>query len=229
MTDQTDFIRAKTAISAPALVPEIKLHLATEVAPLWRATQSTLETDNLPPPYWAFAWPGGQALARYILDHPQIVRGRRVLDCCGGLGYFAHWCLVDQAASILSFEKSEAVLWLRAVNPWSPRRDARLKLQHGDVTEEIGKLPARSFGSILHDPPRFGIAGELYSQTFYGELERVLDTNGILFHYTGSPNSKSRGRDMQKEVKKRLAKAGLAAEIAGDGLVARRSSRRVKR
>ena len=155
-------------------------------------------------------------------------RGRRVLDCCGGLGYFAHWCLVDQAASILSFEKSEAVLWLRNVNPWSPRRDARLTLQHGDVSEEILKLPPRSFDAILHDPPRLGIAGELYSQAFYVELERVLATNGILFHYTGSPNKKSRGRDMQKEVKQRLKKAGLEAEIVGDGLVARRA-RKAKR
>jgi hypothetical protein len=155
-------------------------------------------------------------------------RGRRVLDCCGGLGYFAHWCLMEQAASITSFEKSAAVLWLREVNPWSPRRDARLKLQHGDITEEIIKLPARSFDAILHDPPRFGIAGELYSQAFYGELERVLATNGILFHYTGSPNKVSRGRNMQKEVKRRLAKAGLEAEIIGDGLVARRT-RKAKR
>jgi predicted methyltransferase len=135
---------------------------------------------------------------------------------------------MEQAASILSFEKNEAVLWLRSINPWSPRRDARLKVQHGDVSQEIGKLPARGFDAILHDPPRFGIAGELYSQAFYGELERVLATNGILFHYTGSPNKVSRGRNMQKEVKKRLAKAGLDAEIVGDGLVARRA-RRAKR
>jgi predicted nicotinamide N-methyase len=89
MTDPTAFILSKTAVGAPALVPEIKLHLATEVAPLWRATQATLDKDNLPPPYWAFAWPGGQALARYILDHPQIVRGRRVLDFASGSGLVA--------------------------------------------------------------------------------------------------------------------------------------------
>ena len=88
-SDQTAFVRAKTAVSSPALVPEIKLHLATEVAPLWRATQATLDKDNLPPPYWAFAWPGGQALARYILDHPEIVRGRRVMDFASGSGLVA--------------------------------------------------------------------------------------------------------------------------------------------
>ena len=88
-SDPTAFIRAKTAVSAPPLVPEIKLHLATEVTPLWRATEATLDKDNVPPPYWAFAWPGGQALARYILDHPQIVRGRRVLDFAAGSGLVA--------------------------------------------------------------------------------------------------------------------------------------------
>jgi predicted nicotinamide N-methyase len=85
----TAFIRSKTAVGTPALVPEIKLHLATEVAPLWRATQTTFDKDNLPPPYWAFAWPGGQALARYVLDHPDIVRGRRVLDFASGSGLVA--------------------------------------------------------------------------------------------------------------------------------------------
>jgi hypothetical protein len=153
-------------------------------------------------------------------------RGRRVLDCCGGLGYFAHWCLMDQVATITSFEKSAAVLWLRAVNPWSPRRDARLTLHHGDVAAEIGKLPAHSFDAILHDPPRFRLAGELYSLEFYEQLARVLVAGGVLFHYTGTPNKVSRGRNLGKEVQKRLAKAGFESEIVGDGLIARRAHTR---
>ncbi len=68
-------------------------------------------------------------------------RGKRVLDCCGGLGYFAYWCLTEQAAAITSFEKSAAVLWLRGVNPWSPHRDARLTLHHASVVTEITQLP----------------------------------------------------------------------------------------
>jgi predicted nicotinamide N-methyase len=71
---------------APPLVPEIKLHLASEVVPLWRATEEELAANGLPPPYWAFAWAGGQALARYVLDHPEIVRGKRVLDIGSGSG-----------------------------------------------------------------------------------------------------------------------------------------------
>ncbi len=88
-SDRADFIRAQTAIAAPPLVPEIKLHLATEVTPLWQATEETLAKSQLPPPYWAFAWAGGQALARYVLDHPETVRGRSVLDFGSGSGLIA--------------------------------------------------------------------------------------------------------------------------------------------
>ena len=83
------FIAAETRPARAPLVPEILLHLATEVTPLWQATEATLERHNLPPPYWAFAWPGGQALARHILDHPELVRGRRVLDFAAGCGIAA--------------------------------------------------------------------------------------------------------------------------------------------
>ena len=84
-----DFIRANTAVAAPPLVPELRLHLATEVTPLWQATEAELERTQLPPPYWAFAWPGGQALARWILDHPADFAGRRVLDFGAGSGLVA--------------------------------------------------------------------------------------------------------------------------------------------
>jgi predicted nicotinamide N-methyase len=84
--DTVAFIRANTVVAAPPLVPEIKLHLATEVTPLWEATEATLEKTGLPPPYWAFAWPGGQAVARHIIDNPDIVRGKRVLDVGAGSG-----------------------------------------------------------------------------------------------------------------------------------------------
>ncbi|HKW54776.1 MAG TPA: 50S ribosomal protein L11 methyltransferase [Stellaceae bacterium] len=87
--DAASFIRANTAISSPPLVPEIRLHLASEITPLWQATEQTLARGQLPPPYWAFAWAGGQALARYVLDHPQLVRGRSVLDFGAGSGLLA--------------------------------------------------------------------------------------------------------------------------------------------
>jgi predicted nicotinamide N-methyase len=81
-----DFIRENSALAAPPLVPEIRLHLASEVLPLWTKTEEELQAIGVPPPYWAFAWAGGQALARYVLDHPGLVAGRRVLDFGAGSG-----------------------------------------------------------------------------------------------------------------------------------------------
>ena len=84
-----EFVRANTVLAAPPLVPEVRLHLATQVTPLWEATEAELQRLHLPPPYWAFAWPGGQALARYILDHEPLLAGRRVLDFGAGSGLVA--------------------------------------------------------------------------------------------------------------------------------------------
>lgn len=153
--------------------------------------------------------------------------GKTVLDTCGGLGYFAACCLEADVARILSFEKNPDVLWLRTLNPWSPDPDApaskgRLQLTHADVSAAISQLSDASVDAILHDPPRFGIAGELYSQAFYHQLARVLRRGGRLFHYTGSPNKLTSGRDVPREVSKRLEKAGFAAQLALDGVLATR-------
>jgi predicted nicotinamide N-methyase len=80
------FIRSGTVLATTEIVPEIKLHLATSVTPLWQASEAYLHGNNLPPPYWAFAWVGGQALARYVLDMPALVRGKHVLDFAAGSG-----------------------------------------------------------------------------------------------------------------------------------------------
>jgi predicted nicotinamide N-methyase len=81
-----EFIQANTVLLAPAMVPEIVLYLASSVIPFWQATENWLAEANVDAPFWAFAWPGGQALARHILDHPTLVRGRRVLDFAAGCG-----------------------------------------------------------------------------------------------------------------------------------------------
>ncbi len=149
--------------------------------------------------------------------------GKTVLDTCGGLGYFAACCLDAGVARLQSFEKNEDVLWLRTINPWSPDPDAsagRLQLAHADVSQAITTLPDAAFDAVLHDPPRFGIAGELYSLAFYRQLARVLRKGGRLFHYTGSPNKLTSGRDVPREVAKRLESAGFKAELALDGVLA---------
>ena len=154
-------------------------------------------------------------------------RGKVILDTCGGLGYFAACCLDAGAARIHSFEKNPNVLWLRTLNPWSPDPDSpesggRLRLTQADVSQAIAQVPDASVDALLHDPPRFGIAGELYSQSFYDQLSRVLRRGGRLFHYTGSPNKLTSGRDVPREVAKRLEKAGFKAQLALDGVLALR-------
>ena len=89
MSAAAAFIRAHTAVESPPLVPELRLHLATELTPLWEATESWLERHAVAPPYWAFAWAGGQALARYLLDNVRLVSGCDVLDFGCGSGLVA--------------------------------------------------------------------------------------------------------------------------------------------
>lgn len=90
---------------------------------------------------------------------------------------------------------------------------------HGDITARIAALPDAAMDAVLHDPPRFGIAGELYSQAFYDQLARVLKPRDRLFHYTGTPNKLTSGRDVPNEVATRLRRAGFDTAIEGDGVV----------
>jgi predicted nicotinamide N-methyase len=98
----SDFIRANTELLTPPLVPEVTLLLATEMVPLWRKSEEELEAMGVPPPYWAFAWAGGQALARYVLDNPQAVRGKSVLDFGSGSGLVGIAAMKAGARSVLS-------------------------------------------------------------------------------------------------------------------------------
>jgi predicted nicotinamide N-methyase len=102
--DPALFVHRNTAIAVPPLVPEIQLHLATEITPIWQATEETLARSGVPPPFWAFAWAGGQALARYVLDHPAEVAGRFVLDFGAGSGLVAIAAAKAGAARVLAAE-----------------------------------------------------------------------------------------------------------------------------
>lgn len=94
------FLRANTAPARAPLVLEVALHLATEITPIWRASEAWLEREGLEPPFWAFAWPGGQSLARHVLDNPAKVAGRRVLDFAAGCGIAAIACAQAGAAAV---------------------------------------------------------------------------------------------------------------------------------
>jgi predicted nicotinamide N-methyase len=104
LNDPETFIRANTVLTTAPHVPEIRLYLATEITPIWQATETWLAKNNVEPPFWAFAWPGGSALARHILDHPELVAGKRVLDFAAGGGIAAIACVMAGALSVEAAE-----------------------------------------------------------------------------------------------------------------------------
>ena len=96
------FILDNTRLQRPPHTPELSLYLADEITPIWRMTEEALAKIGLPPPFWAFAWAGGQALARYVLDHPDVVAGKRVVDFASGSGIVAVAAAKAGAASVLA-------------------------------------------------------------------------------------------------------------------------------
>ncbi|MEV6211636.1 methyltransferase [Kitasatospora sp. NPDC051914] len=99
-----EFVRAQTAVGAVPFVPEVRLHLAEEAIGLWERTESAKGEIGLPPPFWGFAWAGGQAVARYVLDHPESVAGRSVLDLASGSGLVGIACALRGAAGVTAAE-----------------------------------------------------------------------------------------------------------------------------
>jgi predicted nicotinamide N-methyase len=136
--DRADgFIRANTVLRAPPHVPEILLHLADEAHDLWHRTEEELQEMGLQPPYWAFAWAGGQGLARYVLDHPETVAGRRVLDFATGSGLVAIAAAKAGAADVLAadidrFCRGAVMLNAAANGVTVPFTDADLTGAEGD-------------------------------------------------------------------------------------------------
>jgi len=104
IADPIAFIRDNTRLRAVPLVPQISLHVADEALPLWHQTEEELGEAGLPPPFWAFAWAGGQALARYVLDHPDSVAGRDVIDFASGSGLVAIAAMKAGARRVTAFD-----------------------------------------------------------------------------------------------------------------------------
>jgi predicted nicotinamide N-methyase len=150
--DPTAFIRDNTVISAPPLVPEIRLHLATEINPIWHATEGILARGAVPPPFWAFAWVGGQALARYLLDHPEQVAGRFVLDFGAGSGLVAIAAAKAGAARVLAAEIDHFAVAAIAMN--AAANDVRVTVT---TAELIGTADKRwdivTAGDVCYEQP----------------------------------------------------------------------------
>ena len=110
------FICAHTRLLPVPLVPEIRLHIADEATALWQKTEDELGQIGLPPPFWAFAWAGGQVLARYVLDHPELVRGKKVLDFASGSGLVGIAAALAGAASVEANDIDDFALAAIGVN-----------------------------------------------------------------------------------------------------------------
>jgi len=135
-----------------------------------------------------------------------------VLDCTTGLGYTA--ILAGRTAShVTTIERDPNVLAIARENPWSAELFANRRIEQriGDAFEVVPTLPGAHFDRVVHDPPTLALAGELYSLEFYRELFRVTRPGGRLFHYTGAPGSRNRGRDLPASVGQRLREAGFAS------------------
>ncbi len=134
--DREVFIRENTTASAPPLVPELVLHLASDAMTLWEATEADLAQLGLPPPFWAFAWAGGQALARFIIDTPSIVAGKRVLDVGAGSGLVGLAALWASAAHVTANEIDPYAAAAIAVNAHANDLESDLEIIERDMLDE---------------------------------------------------------------------------------------------
>lgn len=150
--DPAVFVRCNTAITAPPLVPEIRLHLATEITPIWQATEETLARSALPPPYWAFAWAGGQALARYLLDHPAEIAGRSMLDFGAGSGLVAIAAAKAGAAPVLAAEIDHFAAAAIAAN--AALNDVEITVRTADLLDTVDlRWDVVTAGDVCYERP----------------------------------------------------------------------------
>jgi len=151
VSDTAAFIRANTELLSPPLVPEIVLHLASEVVPLWRKTEEELEAEGVPPPYWAFAWAGGQALARYVLDNREIVRGKSVLDFGAGSGLVGLAAMKAGAAAVLCADTDAFAAAAIGLN--AEANDVALAVTTNDIIGTNGDWQIILVGDMCYERP----------------------------------------------------------------------------
>jgi len=139
------------------------------------------------------------------------LKDRIVLDTCMGLGYSAIQAVSEGALHVTTVEEDDCVVELTKVNPWSSKlwNSSRINMIEGDVACIVAGFQDECFDRIIHDPPRIGMAGELYGGEFYRQLFRVMKPGGILFHYVGRPGSNFRHKNIMKGVIERLRNVGF--------------------
>ena len=144
------FVLAHTVPGTAPLVPEIALHLASEITPIWQATEDWLAQRNVEPPFWAFAWPGGQALARHVLDHPATVAGRRVLDFAAGGGIAAIACA--RAGGIVEAAEIDPMA-IAAINLNAAANQVAVSAATGDVVGADCRWDLILCGDVCYEAP----------------------------------------------------------------------------
>ena len=154
-TDPSQFIRANTDVMTPPHVPEVRLHLASEAHDLWLKTEEELDEIGLPPPFWAFAWAGGQGLARYVLDHPTTVAGKKVLDFASGSGLVAIAASKAGAASVMAAD----------IDPWA---QTAIALNAAENVAEIGFIGDNLVGTDLRTDVL--LAGDVFYDRAFAEM-----------------------------------------------------------
>jgi len=154
VSDRDNFIRANTLPVRAPLVPEFVLYLATEITPIWQATEDWLRETGTEPPFWAFAWPGGQALARYLLDHPAQAAGRRVLDFAAGCGIAAIAAARAGAAHVEAAEIDP--LAAAAIRLNAAANGAAVTALAADVVGCTGRWDLILCGDVCYEAPMTG-------------------------------------------------------------------------
>ena len=151
IADPDQFLRTHTRPARAPLVPEITLHLASEITPIWQASEDWLRAHNIEPPFWAFAWPGGQALARHILDHPETVAGKRVLDFAAGCGIAA---IASARAGAASVEAAEIdFLSIAAIRLNAAANDVRITAENRDIVGMPCRWDIILCGDVCYEAP----------------------------------------------------------------------------
>ena len=146
-----DFVRTHTAVARAPIVPEIALHLASEITPIWQATEEWLKERNIEPPFWAFAWPGGQATARLLLDEPERVAGKRVLDFAAGCGIAAIAAAKSDAALVEAAEIDP--LALAAVRLNAALNGVTVATPEGDIVGAPCRWDVILAGDVCYEAP----------------------------------------------------------------------------
>ena len=138
-------------IASPPIVPEISLYLATEITPIWQATEAELAAAEVPPPFWAFAWAGGQALARHVLDHPDLVAGRRVLDFGSGSGLCAIAAAMAGAARVRAVDIDPIACTVIGIN--AALNDVALDVETADIIDGPTTADLILVGDMCYEKP----------------------------------------------------------------------------